>query len=67
MFSLYVSVNRNIIHMISSVLWIRIGFKADLGPAFYLSADAKPMRIQVDADPSLKIEFFTKNILNYVF
>jgi hypothetical protein len=24
------------------VLWIRIGFNADLGPAFYLNADLDP-------------------------
>jgi hypothetical protein len=41
------------------VLWIRIGFNADLDPAFYLNADPdprsgsmEPMRIHADPDPN---------------
>ncbi len=34
------------------MLWIRCGFNADLGPAFYLNADPDP-GIQTNADPNL--------------
>jgi hypothetical protein len=56
-------------HVPKAVLWIRIGFRADPDPAFYLNADtdpipihgAKPMRIHADPDsgrtlPSLPVE-----------
>jgi hypothetical protein len=58
----------------TAVLWVRIGFNADLDPAFYLNADSdpdpgsettKPMRIRADPDSnpghtlqSQKVEIF---------
>jgi hypothetical protein len=58
------------------VLWIPIGFNADLDPAFYLNADPDPDlypggQTNVEPDPDLdpshkKLNFYMKNVLQVI-